>query len=382
MDESKQDVSTEGEGNVPAGAESGGPTAGGSPRGETGEGPRDEPQPAEPSVETAVPEAAEPVATKRRAWLWWAAGAAAVVILAGAGAWAWTRGPLKGYRAVASVNGARISRSELDAHLAFLTKLGRLPAAMAADENARAALDRAILDDLINRRLLMAEVERRQIKLEAKEEEALAGKLEPAGAEAKPPEPAGPGKAEAPAAAHDPAIRDEVRRQLLVGRLAEKVTEGVSLSEEDIAKYYEDNRQSFVMPGAARLRVLVVDTREEAEHLSKQIAGGKDFASVVRDFTKGPAKESGGDLGWVDVRMLPPPIAQAVNAIPKTGMTPVIASGDKYYILRIEGRQGERQVPLAEVKDQLKPALLLERRRAKFGEMLADLRQSAKVEIY
>jgi len=283
---------------------------------------------------------------------------------------------------VASVDGARISRSDLDAHMAFLTKLGRLPAQMAADENARAALDRAILDDLINRRLLMAEVDRRQIKLEAKEEEALAGKAEPPPAEAKPADPAAPGKAEPPAAAQDPAIRAEVRRQLLVGRLAEKVTEGVSLTDADIAKYYEDNRQSFVMPGAAKLRVLVTDTREEAEHLHKQIAGGKDFAALARDHTKGPAKEGGGDLGWVDVRMLPPAIAEAVNAIPKTGLTPVVAGGDKFYILRVEGRQGERQVPLAEVKEQLKPALLLERKRAKFGEMLADLRKNAKIEIY
>ena len=338
--------------------------------------------PAEPAVEPEATEAAEPVPARRRAWLWWVAGAVAVVALVGAGAWAWTRGPLKGYRAVASVDGARITRSDLDAHMAFLTTLGRLPAAMTADENARAALDRAILDDLINRRLLTAEVDRRQIKLEAKEEEALAGKVELPAPPAKPSGPAAPGKAEASAAAPDPAIRAEVRRQLLVGRLAEKVTEGVSLSDADIAKYYEENRQSFVVPGAARLRVLVVDTREEAEHLHKRIAAGGDFTAIVRDQTKGPAKESGGDVGWVDVRMLPPAIAEAVNAIPKTGLTPVVAGGDKFYILRIEGRQGERQVPLAEVKDQLKPALLLERKRAKFGEMLAELRKNAKIEIF
>jgi foldase protein PrsA len=376
VEESKQDA-----GNEPR-AESGVSAEGDSLRAAVVEGLHQESRLTAPAGEPESTEAAEPIPARRRTWLLWAAGATAVVVLAGAGLWAWTRGPLKGYRAVASVNGTRITRSELDAHMAFLIKTGRLPAKMAADEAAQAALDRAILDDLINRRLLMAEVDRRQIKLDPKEEEALAGKPLPPGPHAKAPESPAPGKAEAPEAAPDPAIRDEVRRQLLVGRLVEQVTEGIAVSDDEVAKYYGDNKQSFFMPGAAKLRILVVDTQAEAEHLHKQIAGGADFAALVRDHSKGPAKEAGGDLGWVDVRMLPPALGQAVTAIPKAGLAPVVAGGDKFYVLRVEGRQGERQVPLAEVKDQLKPALLMERKRAKFSEMLAELRKNAKIEIY
>jgi hypothetical protein len=344
--------------------------------GEQGE--QTEVAPTDPAGDSEAP---EPVRTKRRAWLWWGAGAVGVVLLFVGGVWAWTQGPLKGYRAVASVDGGRVTRNELDGHAAFLTKTGRLPVTTPADEAARVALDRVILDDLINRRLLLAEVDRRQITLDPKEEEALAGKPPAPAGEAKPSAPGAPPPAPA-ATEQDPAIREEVRRQLLVGRLIDKATEGVALSEAEVAKYYQENRQAFVVPGTARLRALVVATREEAEHLHKRIVGGADFAAIVRDHSKGPEADKGGDLGWVDLRMLPPALAEAVQAIPKTGVTPVVAGGDKFFILRVEGRQGERQVPLDEVKEQLRPALLVERKRAKFKEFLAELRKNAKVEIY
>jgi len=348
----------------------------------SGETPQENTEPAAetpPSEPLGAPESAPP---RRRPWLWWAGGAAVVAALAAGGIWAWTQGPLKGYRAVAKVNADRITRAELNGHVAFLTKLGRIPPATPADEAAQAALDRAILDDLINRRLLMTEVERRQIRLEPKEEEALSRPPAGPAAEATPSDSAKPGAAPPPAPDQDPVIREEVRRQILVGRLAEQVTGGISVSDEDVARYYGENRQAFIMPGAARLRLLLVATRAEAEHLRQRIAGGADFAAVARDHSQGPGKESGGDLGWVDLRMLPPALAQAVRAIPTTGLTPVVDAGEKFYVLRVEGRQGERLVPLAEVKEQLKPALLMEKKRARFGEMLAELRKNAAIEIY
>lgn len=330
------------------------------------------------AAEPLIPPAEEPAAPRRsRRWLW--AGAAVLLLMAagGGGWWAWTRGPLKGWRAVASMNGQRITRGELDEYAAHLVKVGRLPGVVLTDAEKRAEIERAILDDLVNRRLLLAEIEKRKITLTPAEEQALQGKGKEAAPGAEKPAEGG----QAPAR-DDPELREEVRRQLLVGRLAEQVTQGIAVSDEEIAKYYEDNRDSFVVPGAAKLRLLVVASREEAEHLRQRLAGGADFAAIVRDHSTGPAKEKGGDVGWVDIRMMPPAIGQAIAAIKDSGLTPVVENGGKFYLLRVEGRQPARQVPLAELKEQLRPAMLLERRRAKFTEMLNELRKGAQVEVY
>lgn len=354
-------------------------TEGGAKTDEQQEGPRD----AVPA-ETGVPEAASAdtsvpaaVTPKRRTWPLWIAVAAGVAALVGAGAWAWTKGPLKGWRGVASVNGSRISRTELDDHLGYLTKVGRLPAATPADDEARLALERAILDDLIVRRLLAVEAEKLKIRVEPGEEDVIFGQAHGG-------KPGDTKLSETSQKVGQDAerMRAEVRYQLLVKRLAEKITEGVALTDEEVVKYYGENQQAFVMPGAVKLRLLVTATREEADHLRQRIVAGGDFAAIARDHSQGAAKENGGDLGWVDLRTVPAAIADAVKAIPGTGITPVIPAGDKFFVLRVEGRQGSRQVPLAEVKEQLKPALLLERKRQKFSEWLAEVRNKANIEIY
>lgn len=87
-------------------------------------------------------------------------------------------------------------------------------------------------------------------------------------------------------------------------------------------------------------------------------------------------------MGWVDLRLLPQSIATAVAAIPQKGITPVVEAQGRYYIVRVEGRQAPRRIPLAEVKDQLAKTLLAERKRATFADWLQERRRNAKIEIY
>lgn len=53
----------------------------------------------------------------------------------------------------------------------------------------------------------------------------------------------------------------------------------------------------------------------------------------------------------------------------------------RFFVVRVEGRQASRRLPLAEMKDHLTRTLLTERKRAKFTEWLDERRRSAKIEV-
>ncbi len=315
--------------------------------------------------------------TGSRARMVW--GAAAVVLVAAAvfGVWLGFSGTWRAWGAVASLDGARITRTELDQHMEFLMKQGRLRAEELADPARRKDAERSALEDLVTRRLLLAEAQRLQIAVEPGEEDMAFGKAH--GGK--------PGEFKLVEAAKKTGedverMRQEVRRQLLVTRLAEKITGDVKVGDEDVAKYYESHRQSFTMPGPAHLRLLVVESKEEAERLREQALKGADFAALVRQHGKGGSKGRGGDMGWVDLRMLPAAMAKAVEAIPQTGITPVIETKSGSYVLRVEGRQAPREVSLAEVKDHIVQVLTAERKKAKFAEWLEERRRARRVELY
>ena len=321
-------------------------------------------------------QAAEVPKVSRTRLLW---GAAGIVVVAAAvfGAWLGFSGAWKGWGAVATIDGKRIVRAELERHMDYLMKQGRIRPEALADAARRKEAERAALDDLITRRILLAEAQRLKIVVGPGEED-VAFRTAHGGQ---------PGEFKLADVAKKRGedvdrLREEVRGQLLMTRLAEKITENVKVTDEDTAKYYEDHRQAFTAPGETHLRLLIVESKEEAEKLRAQAVKGADFAALVRQYGKGGHKESGGDMGWVDSRMLPGAIAKAVEAIPQTGVTPVIEAKGAFYVLRVEGRRPPRQVPLAEVKDRLVQMVTSERKQARFAEWLAERRRAAKIEIY
>jgi foldase protein PrsA len=312
-----------------------------------------------------------------RVRLLWGLSAVILVAMVAVGFWLTASGTWKGWRAVASVDGARITRAELDEHVAFLAKQGRIRLDPQADPARRKDMERTALEDLISRKILQTEAERLKIKVEPGEEDVVFGQMH--GGK--------PGESRLAEMAKKTGqdvqrLREEVRRQLLMTRLAEKVTEGVTVSDEDVVKYYESHPQITTTPATAHLRLLVVESKEKAEQLRKQILKGESFETLVSQQSTGGYKENGGDMGWVDPRMLPPPVATAVEAIAQKGITPVVEAQNRFFVVRVEGRQAPRRIPLTDMKDRLTKSLLTKRKRAQFAEWFQERRRNAKIEIY
>jgi foldase protein PrsA len=308
--------------------------------------------------------------------LWGIVGVALVALFV-VGIWLGGSGTWRRWQSVASVDGKRITRGELDEHVTYLIKQGRFRLEPQADPARKKEVERAALDDLILRRLLQVEAERLQVKVGPGEEDVIFGQAH--GGQ--------PGESRLLAMAKKSGqdveqVRQEVRRQLTMTRLAEKVTEGVTVSDEDVAKYYESHQELSAVPALTHLRLLVVESQERAEQLRQRILKGEDFGALARQNSLGGYKESGGEMGWVDPHVLPPPVTAAIEAIRDKGLTPVVETPNRFFVIRVEGRQGPRQRPLVEVKDWLTRTLLTERKRAKFAEWLEEHRRSAHIAIY
>jgi len=319
----------------------------------------------------------EPVRKPSRVSPWWWGLVVVLILLGATGAWLLSTGTWKGWMAVARVDGTRITRSELDEHLAFLVRQGRVRPEALADPESRQRTERSALDELITRQILVREAQRLGISVGPGEEDFAFGKAHGAQwGESKLVDTAKKSGEDVN------RLRQEVRRQLFTTRLAEKVTSDVAVSDDDVQRYYQAHAQAFSIPGMAHLRLLIVDSREEAERLRRQALAGEDFGKLVQEHAKGGAKERGGDLGWVDPGLLPPAIATAVAATPRKGLTPVIEAKGRFYIVRVEDRQDPRQAPFSEMQEQIRGMLTTERKQAAFGAWLSERRRSARIEVY
>jgi parvulin-like peptidyl-prolyl isomerase len=89
--------------------------------------------------------------------------------------------------------------------------------------------------------------------------------------------------------------REEIKAQLVQEKLFEDVTTDVGVTDEEIEKYYEDNKAQFTQPESRDVRHILVKSKEKADELYAELQNGANFAKLAKENSKdtGSAKFGG-----------------------------------------------------------------------------------------
>jgi len=215
-------------------------------------------------------------------------------------------GPASGRdRVLARVNGEAIRREQLDERLVGLIDL-RLDAGQPVDPQTMDKVRASLLDSLVSLTVERQEALRRNIEVTPEElEAAIARFTEQQGGEELLME-----------ALRESGIdNDEFRRlceqEVRVRKLREAIlAEPVpDPSEEDIQRYYRENRDKWTLVRASSIFIEAPrdlpplerqKKRELAERVRTMAMQGTDFAELAREYSEDPdSREAGGDLGWI-----------------------------------------------------------------------------------
>lgn len=94
---------------------------------------------------------------------------------------------------------------------------------------------------------------------------------------------------------------DDVREQLKLGILLEKLPEKEKLKEDDLKKYYEKNEEKFAEKEKVRVRHILVKTQEDGEKALKALQDGISFIDAAKKFSEDETSRNlGGDLGMLE----------------------------------------------------------------------------------
>src|SRR6267142_1776823 len=105
----------------------------------------------------------------------------------------------------------------------------------------------------------------------------------------------------------------------------EQFASSSQVSEKEIEDYYQSHREDkFHNPKEAKVRYISIPlapgadanqkkaAQARADGIVKEARGGKDFSQLAKLESNDPSAEKGGDLGWVPAGQLPPPIEKAI----------------------------------------------------------------------
>lgn len=201
-------------------------------------------------------------------------------------------------------------------------------------------------------------------------------------------------------------LRQEVRQNLLVGKLISKeITARVSVSDAEIAAYYERNKVSFnvpetqyhlmqieVTPGAdPEVRNLKNDdannpmlAERKIQALYARLRAGEDFGTVAQEYSEDPRTAAGGgDMGFIPASALDsnPQLKQVVISLKVGQISGIIRSPHSYHILKLAGKEeaGQHSLSDPQVQSAIRQTLMNEKEQLLKAAYIEDLRNRAKV---
>ncbi len=188
-------------------------------------------------------------------------------------------------------------------------------------------------------------------------------------------------------------------RNRIAGRIQQekyvalRVTPLITVSEEEISKFYEDYKEDLKAPERIRARHIFISTlgtppdqaKQKLETALTQIQNGfKTFNELALDLSEDQAsKKLGGDLGWMSRARIPADFANAVFQLEKNKPS-LIQTKLGCHIVELTDQTPAEIPTLEAVHDKIKDAISVTKRHQAVDDFRASLREfeKKKIDIY
>lgn len=177
----------------------------------------------------------------------------------------------------------------------------------------------------------------------------------------------------------EPAFRAELARvkdTLLVNYAAEKAVAGVSVTEEEVKQYYEDNRDRLGGGETVNASHILVDSEARAREIYDEIAAGTlTFEEAARQYSSCPSSAEGGSLGDFTRGQMVPEFDTAVFAMQEGEITSQpVKTQFGYHLIRLNSKKTAEVPPYEEVKAGLYSMVRSEKQRKAYESKINQLK--------
>jgi peptidyl-prolyl cis-trans isomerase C len=175
---------------------------------------------------------------------------------------------------------------------------------------------------------------------------------------------------------------EDLRKRLIVETyLKKKVEEEAQISDAELKKFYDENKEKFKSGEQVKASHILVKTEKEAQDILAQLKSGASFEDLAKKHSADSTAAKGGDLGWFSRGAMVPEFDKAVFSMKEGETSGIIKTQFGYHIIKVTGKRPAGIRTFDEVKEQIKTTLLPAKQQEIFQKMKDDLKKSAKVSI-
>jgi peptidyl-prolyl cis-trans isomerase C len=194
----------------------------------------------------------------------------------------------------------------------------------------------------------------------------------------------------------DPEVQRALKNQMISALLQKEIDDKLKpedVGDAEVARYYQEHTAEFRQPEQVRVSQIFTTDQAKAEKavaavraLRGKPGSDKAFRELVDQLSEDEdSKSRGGDLTFFDRQsaMYPKPVVEAAFRLTEIGeVSPPVRTEQGYHVLVLTQRRPGFTRALPEVSREIRRIILRERRTKKMDELVGEMRQRLKVEVY
>ena len=169
---------------------------------------------------------------------------------------------------------------------------------------------------------------------------------------------------------------NRLKESLLINYAAQKAVKSVSVSDAEAEKYYNENKEQFMAGDTVNASHILVKTEEEAREIYGKISSGEmTFEDAAKAYSSCPSKENGGNLGDFGRGQMVPEFDTAVFEMEVGEITAEpVKTQFGYHLIKLVSKSESKETPYEEIKEEIKGALIGEKRRKAYESKINQLK--------
>ena len=170
------------------------------------------------------------------------------------------------------------------------------------------------------------------------------------------------------------------RRQTIELALQKQVYSKVSVTDEDVQRYYKEHPEEFSKGNGYLIRQLLLPSLAAAEDSLKLLAQKHSFEDVAKLYSVSP--DRGGPV-YFEEGELPDYLRDILRSLtPGHPSKPLNVGSDTFQIVQVEKKMGSYQIPFDEVSMNVRLKLTDAAGEKLYGDYMATLRKRLEVRIF
>lgn len=173
---------------------------------------------------------------------------------------------------------------------------------------------------------------------------------------------------------------EQIKSDLLTQTVINKVLSEVTVTDEEVKKYYDENKEEFGEPARVSAKHILVASEEEAAKIKDEISNGLSFEDAARKYSSCPSKEQGGNLGEFSRGMMVPEFEEAAFNLPIGEVSEPVKTQFGYHLIQVDAKHEASTKAFEEVQQNVLNELMQKAQQKKYFDFLDELTKKYGVE--